>query len=79
MKLYAKVFGGAAALLAAWPAMASAAVVSEPARYNPNFSFIGGVGVIDIEASELVYRAPGSGRKQSHLILGKHLSSFQPR
>ncbi|PBB51867.1 MULTISPECIES: omptin family outer membrane protease [Mesorhizobium] len=68
MKLYAKLFGGAAALLAAWPAMASAAVVSEPAPYNPNFSFIGGVGVIDIEANELVYRAPGSGSKLSHLI-----------
>ncbi|BCG76005.1 hypothetical protein MesoLj113a_71630 [Mesorhizobium sp. 113-1-2] len=68
MKLYAKVFGGAAALLAAWPAMASDAVASEPAPYNPNFSFVGGVGVIDIEANELVYQAPGSGSKLSHLI-----------
>jgi outer membrane protease len=67
MKLYAKFFGGAAALLAAWPAMASDAVVGEPAPYNPNFSFVGGVGVIDIEANELVYKAPG-GSKLSHLI-----------
>lgn len=55
-------------MLAAWPAMASDAVASEPAPYNPNFSFVGGVGVIDIEANELVYRAPGSGSKLSHLI-----------
>ncbi|CCV11487.1 omptin family outer membrane protease [Mesorhizobium sp. STM 4661] len=68
MKLKAKVFGGAAALLTAWPAMASDAVVSEPAPYKPNFSFVSGVGVIDIEANELVYRGPGSGTKQSHLI-----------
>ncbi|WP_432288539.1 hypothetical protein [Aminobacter sp. BA135] len=54
--MYAKVFGGAAALLADWPAMASDAVLSEPAHYNPNFSFVGGVVVIDIEANELVRR-----------------------
>ncbi|ANN60780.1 omptin family outer membrane protease [Mesorhizobium loti] len=68
MKLYVKLFGGAAALLAAWPAMASEPVVSEPAPYNPNFSFVGGVGVIDIEANELVYQASGSGSKLSQLI-----------
>ncbi|ANN60781.1 outer membrane protease [Mesorhizobium loti NZP2037] len=68
MKLYAKVFGGAAALFAAWPAMASEPVVNEPAPYNPNFSFVGGVGVIDIEANELVYQASGSGSKLSQLV-----------
>ncbi|OBP78547.1 MULTISPECIES: hypothetical protein [Mesorhizobium] len=54
MRLYAKIFAAAGALLAAWPVMANNAVVGEPVSYNPDFSFVGGGLIIDIEANELV-------------------------
>lgn len=38
------------------------------ALYNPSLTFVGGIGVIDITANEIVYRDTGSSTKNSQLI-----------
>ncbi len=47
--------------------MAADELAPTPA-FNPSFAFVGGIGIIDITANEIVYRDTGSSTKNSQLI-----------